>query len=245
MELSKRKIISTSWTLTKKNMSILIMITASYLFIISALFYTFSIMSPDLAEQIISKDITHALTLPKLSLQQTLFIISATLFITGLILGFTQICLNIFNSEAVDLKQLFSSFHMLAPYIIVTFFYTAAHIVIAAPGIIILFFIIKSNINGAFYYIGILLTIVPIYYLSLRLQFYIYFLIDTDCDLIESIKRSAHISRGYVYTLLILGLILSIIIQISLIPYFLGLIISIPYVKMANTYIYMQLKENN
>ena len=202
-------------------------------------------MSPDLAQNVISKDITQALSLPKLSLQQALFIIAATLFITGLNLGFIQICLNIFKNETTNFKQLFSNFHLLVSYIIATCIYTIAHIIIAVPGIIILFIFIKSNFYGFYYYIGILFTIIPTYYLSLRLQFYIYFLIDTECGYIESIIRSAHISKGFIYQLFILSIILFIIVQISLIPYFLGLIISIPYAKIANTLIYLRLKENS
>ena len=245
MELSKKEILSTSWDQTKNNLFILITITIIYLMIMVTLFQIFTIMSPGLAQNITSPNIVQALRAPQISLQQILFIIAAILFITGINLGFIQICLNIFKGESANTRQVFSSFHLLVPYIAATFYYTVVHILIATPGIIILFITIKANLNEVFYYIGILSIIIPTLYLSLRLQFYIYFLIDKDCGLLDSIRKSAHISKGHVYQLLVLGIILSLIIQISLIPYFIGLIISIPYSKMATTYLYIQLEENH
>ena len=59
--------------------------------------------------------------------------------------------------------------------------------------------------------------IIPAIYLSVRLQFYEYFLIDEECGVIESIKKSANISKGYVLELFVLGAVLSIIILISII----------------------------
>lgn len=205
------------------------------------LFQIFTIMSPGLAKDITSNNIIQTLTIPRLSIQQILFIIAAIFFITGLNLGFIQICLNIVKRNNYNIKQLFGSFHILVPYIIATFFYIIANTLAATPGIIILIIYINSNIFQIFYYIGIFSAIIPPFYLSLRLQFYIYFLVDEECGLIESIKKSMSISRGHVYQLFILGIILSIIIQVSMIPYFLGLIITIPYSKLATTYLYIQL----
>ena len=85
--------------------------------------------------------------------------------------------------------------------------------------------------------------IVPVIYLSVRLQFYEYFLIDEECSVIESIKKSAEISKGYVLELFILGAILSLIILISIIPMGLGLIFSIPLSMVAISYVYLKLKK--
>ena len=139
------------------------------------LFQTFSIMSPGLAKNITSNNIIQTLTLPKISIQQSLFIIAAIFFITGINLGFIQICLNIIKSTNYNIKQLFGSFHVLVPYIITTFFYIIASTIVAVPGIILLIISINLNISNIFYYIGIFSAVIPPFYLSLRLQFYIYF----------------------------------------------------------------------
>ena len=87
--------------------------------------------------------------------------------------------------------------------------------------------------------------IIPAIYLSVRLQFYEYFLIDEECGILESIKKSADISRGYILELFILGAVLSLIILISIIPLGLGLILSIPLSTVATTYVYLKLKKNH
>ena len=61
---------------------------------------------------------------------------------------------------------------------------------------------------------------------------------------IESIKRSAEISKGYVGELFLLGAVLSIIILVSIIPLGLGLLISIPLSTMSTSYVYLKLKRS-
>jgi len=245
MKISKREILSTTWAHMKNNLTPLIIITFLYLISMIILFQIFTIMSPSLTKNITSNNIIQTLTIPKLSIQQILFMTAAISFITGLNLGFIQICLNILKRKKYNIKQLVGSFHILVPYIITTFFYILANTIVATPGIILLIIYINSNIFEIFYYIGIFSAVIPPFYLSLRLQFYIYFLVDEGCGLIESINKSMNISRGHVYQLFILGIILSIIIQVSMIPYFLGLIITIPFSKLATTYLYIQLNKNS
>ena len=93
--------------------------------------------------------------------------------------------------------------------------------------------------------IAALLIIVPAVYVSMRLQFYDYFLIDNECSILESITNSAKITKGFVGELFILGAILSIIVLISIIPLGVGLIISIPLGIMVNTNIYQKLKKQH
>ena len=89
--------------------------------------------------------------------------------------------------------------------------------------------------------IFILLIIVPAAYVSIRLQFYDYFLIDNECSILESIINSAKITKGYAWQLFLLGAILTIIVLISIIPLGAGLIISIPLGITVNTYVYLKL----
>ena len=86
--------------------------------------------------------------------------------------------------------------------------------------------------------------IVPAIYLSIRLQFYDYFLIDEECGILDAIKKSADISKGYILELFILGAALALIVLISIIPLGVGLLISIPLATMVNTYVYEKLKKH-
>ena len=60
-----------------------------------------------------------------------------------------------------------------------------------------------------------LIILVPVVYVSLRLQFYDYFLIDEECRVMESVKKSINATKGYAGELFLLGAILSIIILIK------------------------------
>jgi uncharacterized membrane protein len=156
------------------------------------------------------------------------------------------------NNEEVNFPLLFSSFHMLIPYLLATILYLAALLLAATPGLFILITAISLDpdnlaipINSAQNILGVILMIVPVIYLSVRLQFYDYFLIDEECGIVESIKKSADLSKGHVLELFILGAILVLIILISIIPMGLGLLFSIPLSMVATTYIYLKLKNNS
>ena len=67
------------------------------------------------------------------------------------------------------------------------------------------------------FFLMLLLNLLDNNHMIYHKQFYEYFLIDEECGVIESIIKSAEISRGCVLELFILGATLSLIILISLI----------------------------
>ena len=122
----------------------------------------------------------------------------------------------------------------------------------ASPGIILLFISISSDwdtvvglewMNSGSMFIPIFLIVVPAAYVSIRLQYYDYFLIDNECSILESIRKSAKITKGFAGELFLLGAMLSIIVLISIIPLGAGLIISVPLGIMVNTHVYQKLKK--
>ena len=190
--------------------------------------------------------------LGKISPQTVLFTIAAYLFQMGLNLGMLRIALNINNTNETNLKDLVGSFHMLIPYILATIIFLAIMLLVASPGIVLLLMFISSDwetivtlewLNSGTMLIAALLIIVPAVYVSVRLQFYDYFLIDNECSILESIANSAKITKGYAGELFILGAILSIIVLISIIPLGVGLLISIPLGIMVNTHVYQKLNK--
>ena len=181
-----------------------------------------------------------------------LFTIAAYLFQMGLNLGMLRIALNINNTNEISLKDLVGSFHMLIPYLLATIIFLAIMLLAASPGIVLLLMFISSDwetivtlewLNSGTMLISALLIIVPAIYVSMRLQFYDYFLIDNECSILESITNSAKITKGFVGELFILGAILSIIVIISIIPLGAGLLISIPLGIMVNTHVYQKLNK--
>ena len=189
--------------------------------------------------------------LGEITYQSILFIMAAYLFQMGLNLGFLRICLNIINNTEVNFPLLFSSYHMLIPYVLATILYLAALILAASPGMLLLLSSINIDIDNLYSSMGnipvilsLILMIIPAIYLSVRLQFYDYFLIEEECGIVESIKKSADISKGYVLELFILSAVLSLIVLISIIPMGLGLIFSIPFSMVATSYVFIKLKKN-
>ena len=190
--------------------------------------------------------------LGKITPQTVLFTIAAYMFQMGLNLGMLRIALNINNTIETNLKDLVGSFHMLIPYMLATIIFLAIMLLVASPGIVLLLMFISSEwetiltlewLNGGTMFIAALLIIVPTIYVSVRLQFYDYFLIDNECSILESITNSAKITKGFVGELFILGAILSIIVLISIIPMGAGLLISIPLGIMVNTHVYQKLNK--
>ena len=233
MEFSKREIITSSWNIMKPHLSLLILVI---LFI-----FGLNLLLSALQEELLGD----------IKAQSILFTIAAYLFQMGLNLGMLRISLNIINNKEVNFSQLFGSFDVLIPYILATIVLITILFIAASPGIILLLVSVSadwdsmSNLEAPVDWsviIPIILIIIPAVYISVRLQFYNYFLLDEETGIIESIKRSAEISKGYVGELFLLGAVLSIIILVSIIPLGLGLLISIPLSTMATSYVYLKLK---
>ena len=176
---------------------------------------------------------------------------AAYLFQIGLNLGFLRICLNMINNTEVNFSLLFSSFHMLISYVFATILYLLALLLAASPGLLLFITSVSFDLDNISSSIGsmpailsVILMIVPAIYLSIRLQFYDYFLVDEECGILDAIKKSADISKGYVLELFIIGAVLSLMILISIIPMGLGLILTIPLSMVATSYVYLKLKKH-
>ena len=192
--------------------------------------------------------------LDEINYQSVLFIIAAYLFQMGLNLGMLRICLNLIYNKEADFSQLFGSFHLLIPYLLASLISLAILLLAATPGTILLLSSISSDydmLQAAETWgeisitIPALIIIIPLVYISLRLQFYDYFLVDEECNIVEAVKKSMAITKGYVMELFLLGAVMSIIVLVSIIPLGAGLFISIPLTIMVNTYVYQQLKRAN
>ena len=234
MEFSKRKIIINSWNTMKKHLGLWMLIML--------LIIGLNLLLGNIQDKLLNTITT----------QTVLFTIAAYLFQMGLNLGMLRIALNINNTNETSLKDLVGSFHMLIPYMLATIIFLAIMLLAASPGIVLLLMFISSDwdtiatlewLNSGTMPLAALLIIVPAVYVSIRLQFYDYFLIDNECSILGSITNSAKITKGFAGELFILGAILSIIVLISIIPLGVGLIISIPLGIMVNTNIYQKLKK--
>ena len=236
MEFSKKEIITSAWNILKPNLGLMVL----------AIVFIFSL---NLLLGIIQDRLLQDVTL-----QSILFTVAAYLFQMGLNLGMLQICLNLIYNKDGDFSQLFGSFHLLIPYLLASLMTLSILLLAAAPGIILLLSSISSDLDmlqatetwgGVSTTIPVLIIIIPLVYISLRLQFYDYFLVDGESNIVEAVKKSMAITKGYVMELFLLGAVMSIIVLVSIIPLGAGLFISIPLATMVNTYVYQKLKRTN
>ena len=236
MEFSKREIITSAWNILKPNLGLMVL-TIVFIFSLNLIF--------GIVQDRLLQDVT---------LQSILFTVAAYLFQMGLNLGMLRICLNLIYNKDGDFSQLFGSFHLLIPYLLASLISLAILLLATTPGIILLLSSISSDLDmlqaaetwgGVSTKIPVLIIIIPLVYISLRLQFYDYFLVDEECNIVEAVKKSIAITKGYVMELFLLGAVMSIIVLVSIIPLGAGLFISIPLATMVNTYVYQKLKRAN
>ena len=233
MDFSKREIIKESWQEAKENLSLLITVVL----ILGGINILVSIVQNSILEET--------------SVQAWIFIIASNLFQMGVSLGVVQIALNILDKKEKSIAMMFGSFHLLAPYLLATIIVICLVILAALPGIILLMVSISWDWGNILNFdsfstwellIPALLIAIPAMYLSLRLQFYNYFLVDEECGIIESVRKSAEISKGWVGELFLIEMVITVLILISLIPLGLGLLLSVPLAIMLVAVIYRQLK---
>lgn len=120
--------------------------------------------------------------------------------------------------EYEDFKRSLSSFSIVWHYFVASILYTLA--VIA----------------------GTILFIIPGIIIAIRLQFYMYTVIEHEHeDPLESLKRSWNMTRGHFWKLFGFLIVSGLLIAVSAIPLGLGLLFSLPVVSIAYAYLYRKL----
>lgn len=157
-------------------------------------------------------------------LKQFLFILIFTLIATWVAMimkvGMDYICLLFLNDEKPDSKSLWMP-------IPITFTYLGATII---------FFCALG--------IGTLLLVVPGFYLYIRFQFYLYFLIEYKCGPIQSLLASWECTRESQWELVLFCLVLLFIEWAGTLPFGLLTLPAIMYTKLAEAKAYRVLHDN-
>ena len=179
MEFSKKEIITSAWNILKPNLGLMVLVIV-FIFSLNLIL--------GIVQDRLLQDVT---------LQSILFTVAAYLFQMGLNLGMLRICLNLIYNKDGDFSQLFGSFHLLIPYLLASLITLSILLLAAAPGIILLLSSISSDLDmlqaaetwgGVSTTIPVLIIIIPLVYISLLLQFYDYFLVDEECNIVEAVK---------------------------------------------------------
>jgi uncharacterized membrane protein len=151
------------------------------------------------------------------------FLISFLLTIIGVALsiifslGLVKISLKICDREEPKISDLFSQYPLFFRY---------------------LFASILKNLITLF---GFILLIIPGIILSIRLGFFDYLIVDRNSRIIESLKKSWEITRGNVWNLFLLYILLGLINLLGFFALIVGLFWSIPTTMIAEAFVYRKL----
>lgn len=163
-------------------------------------------------------------------------------------IGFMKITLKAYDNEQTDFPDLFRYYDLSPRYFLCTVLYFILIFVVALiPGIIAfnVFDLTEraDNLNVLEMLIIAILFILPITYVSLRFYFFSYFIIDQEAGPIESLKRSAQLTKGQLWPLFLLFLAVLGVILLGVVALFVGLFVAYPVSTLATTYVYRKLLE--
>ena len=100
-----------------------------------------------------------------------------------------------------------------------------------------------SILTGLVIWAGFILLVIPGIYWSIKFQFYGYFVIDQNCDPIESMRRSSRITQDVKWRLFGFGVVVAIINMIGALCLLVGLFVTIPVTLLAYSSVYRKLLE--
>lgn len=129
-------------------------------------------------------------------------------------LGFIKIMLLLIDGEFTRVADLFNNAHLFISYFIASFLY----------GIAVL--------------IGLFLLIVPGIFLSIRLQFYPYFIIEHGDTALTAMKKSYDLSENLTLELLLFGILVVILNALGMLLVGIGIVFTYPLTTMATAVIY-------
>ncbi|HWQ19218.1 MAG TPA: hypothetical protein VN455_05515, partial [Methanotrichaceae archaeon] len=104
-------------------------------------------------------------------------------------------------------------------------------------------YILSTALYIAMIAVGLIFLIVPGIYLAIRCQFYSYLIVDKGLGTIESLKKSAEITRGASWNLALFGLMLVGINILGMLALGVGLLATLPISWLAAAFVYRRLAD--
>lgn len=108
-----------------------------------------------------------------------------------------------------------------------------------------LHYLATSIIVSAFTLLGLVLFIIPGFYIMVRLMFAQYLIIDNNIGFDEAIKKSWYLTKGREFALIGFLSAMFVIVIIGILSFFVGLLISIPVIQLSTAYLYLSLIRNS
>lgn len=166
-----------------------------------------------------------------------------------ILIGLIKISLDVVcgKTENPKIKELFSHANLLIKYVLAS---SLRGLISTGPIILILLLYLVSSLFNfgtivqiILAFMGIIALVFMIIY-SIRLSYYPYFIVEGS-GIIESLKNSYKITKGMVWSLMVLGFVLGLINLLGVLCLFVGLLVTVPISYVASAYVYKKLKEAN
>jgi uncharacterized membrane protein len=104
--------------------------------------------------------------------------------------------------------------------------------------------VLAALLYGVIVLLGIICFIIPGIWLAIRLQFYKYLVVDKKMGPIEALKGSWNMTKGNVWNLIGLGLVIMLLNLLGLIALIIGIFVTAPISMVAMAYVYRKLSAN-
>ena len=149
-------------------------------------------------------------------------LISLVSFVATILLelGMIRVFLNLVDHKEAKIEQLFSESHH--------FFRCLGAFILFGLGVLI----------------GLILLIIPGIYIALRYGFFAYFIIDKDTKIMESFEKSANVTKGIKWQLIVFALAMLGVNILGFLCLGIGLLFTIPVTSLSFAVLYRRLVSN-
>lgn len=166
----------------------------------------------------IPKGLEHVVSKDAHLILLILFVISV---IFGILvdMGFNTLALKAARGEPYEFGDFFSRFHLFPSYF-------CAHV-----------------LNGLAVLVGLLLLIIPGIWIATKFAFYRFYVLDKGVTGVEALKRSSQLAEGskwHIFLFMVAAVLINIL---GLLAFGIGFLITVPWIGLAWTTIYLILKQ--
>lgn len=102
-------------------------------------------------------------------------------------------------------------------------------------------YLLASLVYGCIVLGGMILLVIPGIIWGIKYGFYPYLIVDRNLGVIDSLKKSAEITKGVKWDLFVFGILLGLINVAGFFVFFIGLFVTIPMTMLAMAYVYRKL----
>lgn len=163
-------------------------------------------------------------------------------------LGVVRVSVNYLEKGSGDIGELFSQVRILLRYIWANILLAVPIIVVGAilGGVAALFLTgVVENVPWAIPFLLLVVFVGFAVWWQVRLQFYVYYMVDHNMRALPSLKKSFAVTDGYFWKLFFLAIVLGLVNILGFFAFILGLFVTVPLSWIAMAYVYKKLDKSS